>query len=245
MTEEKRRNNGKPILSLWALLARCSIYKVLAVLAVMALAEVLLFYRCLRIGGGYTLRSAVENSHLSVVFVVALWLVCFVLAWTQGQLDARSSAAMLRLQLSGSRLFIIKTAYNMVCIIMLFTAQIWLAIWLVGVYGREMGEIYAPPQRLFLAFYRIDFLHCLLPMAEIGKWVRNLLLLLAFGTEAAGAKKKNYIPLFALLPLTANWFVSSMGVNMIDLICCLTYMVVIAANIWQVQKAQRGEAGHF
>ncbi len=245
MTEEKRRNNGKPILSLWALLARCSIYKVLAVLVVMALAEVLLFYRCLRTGAGYTLKSAVENSHLSVVFVTALWLVCFVLAWTQGRLDAKSSAAMLRLRLSGSRIFMIKTAYNMVCIIMLFTAQIWLAIWLVGGYGREMGEIYASPQRLFLAFYRINFLHCLLPMAEIGKWVRNLLLLLAFGTEAARNKKKNYIALFALLSLTANWFVSSMRVNMIDLICCLTYIVVIAANIWQVRKAQRGEAGHF
>lgn len=241
MTEEKRRNSVKPILSLWALLARCSIYKVLSVLVVMALAEVLLFYRCLRTGGGYTLESTVEKSHLSVVFVVALWLVCFALAWTQGRLDIRSSAVMLRLRLSGSRIFMIKTAYNMACIVMLFMAQIWLGIWLVGVYGREMGEIYAPPQRLFLAFYRIDFLHCLLPMAEIGKWVRNLLLLLAFGTEAAGAKKKNYIPLFALLPLTANWFVSSMGGNTIDLICCFTYIVVITANIWQVRKAQRKE----
>lgn len=241
MTEEKRRNNGKPTLSLWALLARCSIYKVLAVLVVMVLAEVLLFYRCLGTGGGYTLESAVENSHLSVLFMAALWLVCFSLAWTKGRLDAKSSATMLRLRLSVSRIFMINTAYNMVCIIMLFMAQIWLGIWLVGVYGREMGEIYAPPQRLFLAFYRIDFLHCLLPMAEIGKWVRNLLLLLAFGMEAAGVKKKNYIPLFALLALTANWFVSSMGRNMIDLICYFTYIVVITANIWQVRKAQREE----
>ncbi|MDE6674043.1 MAG: hypothetical protein K2K19_04410 [Acetatifactor sp.] len=241
MTEEKRRNNGKPILSLWALLARCSIYKILTVLAAMALAEVLLFYRCRRTGGGYTLEGAVMSSHLSVVFMATLGLVCFVLAWTQGRLDARSSATMLRLQLSGSRIFMIKTVYNVVCIMMLFMAQIWLGIWLVRVYGREMEEIYALPQRLFLAFYRIDFLHCLLPMAEIGKWVRNLLLLLALGTEAAGAKKKNYIPLFALLALNVNSFVSSMGVNVIDLICCLTYIVVITANIWQVRKAQREE----
>lgn len=241
MTEEKRRNSGKPILSLWALLARYSIYKVLAVLVVMALAEILLFYRCLRTGGGYTLESAVEKSHLSVVFVVALWLVCFALAWTQGRLDIRSSAVMLRLRLSGSRIFMIKTAYNMACIVVLFMAQIWLGIWLVGIYGREMGEIYAPPQRLFLAFYRVDFLHCLLPMAEIGKWIHNLLLLLAFGTEAAKDKKKNYIPLFALLSLPANWFVSSMGVNVMYLICCLTYIVVITVNIRQVRKAQREE----
>ena len=136
MTEEKRRNNGKPTLSLWALLARCSIYKVLAVLAVMALAEVLLFYRCLRTGGEYTLEGAVMSSHLSVVFMAALWLVCFVLAWTQGRLDVKSNATILRLRLSGSRIFMIKTVYNVVCIVMLFMAQIWLGIWLVGLYGR-------------------------------------------------------------------------------------------------------------
>lgn len=246
MTTGKERKNGSPALSLWALLARCSLYKVLAVLAVMALAEALLFYSCLKNCGGYdTLVKVVEGSHLSAVFLTALGLMCFVLAWTEGRLDAKSGAAMQRLRLSQSRIFMIKTAYNMVCMAMLFMAQIWLGIWLVGIYGKELTEIYAPPQRLFLAFYRIDFLHCLLPMAEIGKWVRNLLLLLAFGTEAAGAKKKNYIPLFALLSLTANLFVSSMRVNMMDLICCLTYIVVIAANIWQVRKAQREEAGHF
>ena len=78
-------------------------------------------------------------------------------------------------------------------------------------------------------------------MADVGKWVRNLLLLLAFGTEAGGAKKKNYIPLFPLLALTANWFVSSVGGNMIDLIGSLIFAVVIAVNIWQVWRAQRKE----
>lgn len=246
MTTGKERKNGSPALSLWALLARCSLYKVLAVLAVMALAEALLFYSCLKNCGGYdTLVKVVEGSHLSAVFLTALGLMCFVLAWTEGRLDAKSGAAMQRLRLSQSRIFMIKTAYNMVCMAMLFMAQIWLGIWLVGIYGKELTEIYAPPQRLFLAFYRIDFLHCLLPMAEAGKWIRNLLLLLAFGTEAAGSprgEKKQYgIPLVSLYALTASWFVSSMGGNVTDLLCSLIYIVTIAANIWLVRRAQGKE----
>lgn len=243
MTTGKERKNGNPALSLWALLARCSLYKVLAVLAVMALAETLLFYSCLKNRGGYdTLVKAVEASHLSAVFLASLGLVCFVLAWTEGRLDAKSGAAMQRLRLSHSRIFMIKTAYNMVCMAMLFMAQIWLGIWLVGVYGNELAEIYASPQRLFLAFYRIDFLHCLLPMAEAGKWIRNLLLLLAFGTEAAGAEKRNYGQLLLLYALTASWFVSSMRGNATDLLCSLVYIVTIAADMWQVRRAQRKEA---
>lgn len=243
MTEGKRKNSRGPALSLWALLARCSIYKVLAVLAVMTLGEAALFYGCLKSGmGSYTLAGAVESSHISVVFLVALGLICFILAWTEGRLDTESSAAMLRLRLSASRIFMIKAAYNVACMVILFVVQIWLGIGLVEIYGRVMNEIYASPQRLFLAFYRIDFLHCLLPMAEVGKWVRNLLLLLAMGIEAAmgaGKAKKETYPLAALYVLSITWFVSSMGRNVIDLISDTVYAIVIASNIWQVRKRQR------
>lgn len=246
MIEEKMKKGINPTLSLWALLARCSIYKVLAVLVVMAMIEMALFYHCLKNGAEYyTLARAVKDSLLSVIFLAAFGLLCFTLAWTERRLDTESGTAMLRLRLSGSRIFIIKTAYNMACIVILFAVQIWLAIGLVGMYGREMEEIYSSPQRLFLAFYRIDFLHCLLPMAEAGKWVRNLLLLLAFGMEAAGglekAEKKYYMSLTPLYVMTASWFVSSIGGNVIDLICGIVYAVVIAVNIWQMRKVQREE----
>ena len=246
MAEEKMKKGMNPTLSLWALLARCSIFKVLAVLVIMAMAEVVLFYHCLKSGVDYyTLARAVKDSLLSVIFLVALGLVCFALAWTERRLDTESEAAMQRLRLSGSRIFMIKTAYNIACIVILFAVQIWLAIGLVEIYGREMEEIYASPQRLFLAFYRIDFLHCLLPMAEVGKWVRNLLLLLAFGMEAAGgsekAERKYYVPLIPLYVVTTSCFVSSMGGNVIDLICGIVYTVVIAVNIWQMWRVQREE----
>ncbi|MDE7225167.1 MAG: hypothetical protein K2O34_15480 [Acetatifactor sp.] len=239
MTEKKRKKDWGPALSLWALLARCSIYKVLAVLAVMVSTETVLFYKCLRSGGDYySLTAVMENSHLSAVFLAALGLV-YILAWTEGRLDTKSSAFMQRLRLSGSGIFIIKTAYNMACILMLFMTQIWLAVWLINIYGREMAQIYASPQRLFLAFYRIDFLHCLLPMADMGKWVRNLLLLLAFGMETARGAGRNYIPLIPLYSLTVSLFVSSMGGNMTDLICGIMYIMTIAFNILQVWKAER------
>ena len=243
MTEGKRKNSRGPALSLWALLARCSIYKVLAVLAVMTLTETALFYSCLKSSmGSYTLAGAVESSHISVVFLVALGLIYFILAWTERRLDTESSATMLRLRLSGGRIFMIKAAYNVTCMVILFAVQIWLAIWLVGIYGRVMNEVYASPQRLFLAFYRINFLHCLLPMAEVGKWVRNLLLLLALGIEAAvgdrKAKNETYL-LVALYVLSITWFVSSMGRSVIDPISDIVYAIVIATNIWQVRKRQR------
>ncbi|MDE6640726.1 MAG: hypothetical protein K2K63_09390 [Acetatifactor sp.] len=241
MKEEKKGKGMGPALALWALLARSSIYKILAVLVLMVPAEVILFCRNIKTEY-HTLTTTVESSHISVVFLTALGLVYFALVWTEGQLDSRSGGTMLRLRLSGSRIFWIKTAYNTACLVLLFAVQIWLCIWLVGVYGREAEEVYASPQRLFLAFYRIDFLHCLLPMAEAGKWVRNVLLLLSFGMEAARrAEKTEYIQPILLYVLTANWFVSLLGGNVIDWICIILYTVLIVVNVRQVREKEREE----
>lgn len=242
MRKEDRKKETGPVLALWALLAGSSIYKILAVLTVMGIAEGMLFCSHIRVKGDSfteyrTLTAAVEGSHISLIFVVALGLICFLLAWTEGRLDAKSSGTMLRLRLSGSRIFWIRAAYNAACLVLLFVVQIWLCIWFVGIYERMAG---AAPQRLFLAFYRLDFLHCLLPMADGGRWVRNILLLCAFAVGTAGRMEKTeYVPLILLYNLTAVWFVSPLGGRMTDWLAMLLYVMMAVVTVWRVYKAER------
>ena len=74
----------------------------------------------------------------------------------------------------------------------------------------------------------------LLPMAEAGKWMRNLFLLAAFSLEAGrGAGKRNYAVLNLLFVVTAVWFVSPIGINFLDVVCMLVYGAVIAVNLWR------------
>lgn len=245
----KQKKDMGPALSLLALLARSSIYKLIAVFAVMALTEIALYYGCLKLERGYTLKGTMESSHISAVFLAAMGLVFLILARTEGLMDEKSRGTMLRLRLSGREIFVIKTLYNVFCLVLLFILQIWLAIWMVRFYGEVMTDIYASPQRLFLAFYRIDFLHCLLPMAETGKWMRNLLFLLAFGMEAAGGwtgktEMKNYIPMLLLYFLTVNCFVGSVGMNLTDIICIGVYAVMIGTNVWKILKTDDNVSGH-
>lgn len=238
-TAGKRKGRGaQRVLSVWALLARGSIYKVAMTIIAMGMAETALFYGHLRSGSGYTLADTVDGSHISWGFLAGLGLVFFILARTEGSMEEKSRGTMLRLALSPGSIFLIKMIYNMLCLILLFTAQIWIAVWLVGLYGREIPEIYAPPQRLFLAFYRIEFLHCLLPMAETGKWVRNFLLLTTFSMEAAGGMgKKNYVPHILLYVLAVSWFVSPIGMRMEDVMCMGVCVIVAAADGWRMRKA--------
>lgn len=245
--KQKCPESAAPALALWALLARNSIFKILGVLGLTVCAETILFYSRMGARGDYngeylTLEAAVKSSHISLVFFAALGLLYLVLLWTEGRLESRSSGIIRRLRLFPREIFWIKTAYNGVCIILLFAVQIWLCIWLAGVHGRAVQETYPLSGRLFLAFYRIDFLHCLLPMAEAVKWVRNLLLVLAFAVEAAGrVEKTEYVPPILLYTLTTGWFISPLGGSVTDWIGMLLYGFVTAVNVWRVYKTERGK----
>ncbi len=219
--------------SLWALLARSSIYKLLAVAAAMALWEGTRFYVCLRSERGYMLGDVISRSNVSIVFSWVLGLWVLILARTERGWEEKSRNTLHRLTLSPRGIFWLKAVFNIGCLTVLFAVQIWLAIWMVETYGRERPEVYASPQRLFLAFYRIQFLHCLLPLAETGKWVRNLLLVLALGMETAMNRR---IPVFLILlyALTISWFVSPIGMGATDILYIVASAVVIGADVWRL-----------
>lgn len=233
---EKWRRNVRGTVSLWALLARSTIYKLLFVAAAMALGEAALFYACLRNGRGYMLGDVIGGSRISLVFFAALYLLLLILARTERGWEEKSAGTLHRLVLSPERIFWVKTAYNIGCLTILFAAQIWLAIWMVKVYGREKPEVYASPQRLFLIFYRSDFLHCILPLADTGKWVRNVFLVLALGMETAGNDRGIPVPLVLLYALTVGWFVSPIGMGVTDILCILLSAAMMGLGRWRLWK---------
>lgn len=234
MTEGKGTIKPHRALSIWALLARCSIFKIFAVFTVMVLMEAACVYGYLEAGQGRTPAEVISGSRISLIFFGALGLVLFILARSQGVLREKSGSAMGRLGLSNRRIFCLQAVYNMLCLWMLFMVQIWAAIGLVRLCGERIGGSVPASFGLFLTFYQSDFLHCLLPMAETGKWVRNLFLLAALSLGAAGGMgKRGYAVLNLLFVVTAVWFVSPIGINFLDLVCMLVYGGAIAMNLWR------------
>lgn len=139
---------------------------------------------------------------------------------------------MMRLRITQKRIFIIRTMYNVLCLMLLFAVQVILAFWMIRCYGQAAGQDSEASLHLFLAFYRSEFLHCLLPLAETGKWVRNCLLVLAFGMEAAGeAGRREAAVRIGLFILTFIWFASPVGMGYRDMLCCMVYAVTVAADV--------------
>ncbi|MDE7297767.1 MAG: hypothetical protein K2N94_02915 [Lachnospiraceae bacterium] len=234
---KKVRNMG-PVLSLFALLAKSSISRILAVAAVMALAEGALFRGQIRSEAIISFEGAINSSHISAIFLAALGVIFLILARTEGLMGDRSRSTLMRLRLSGTSIFLIKAVWNLLCLALLFIVQIWLVIGMAEVHARISDPGYDLPWMLFLAFYRVRFLHCLLPLAETGKWVCNILLLLAFSVAAAGGiGKKNFVTLALLFILATCWFTNLFGRGLADAACCVLYAAGIGVGVWTMRKS--------
>lgn len=207
-------------LSVWALLAGGSFYKILLVLALMLPTECILFYRALY-GGGMEggFAEVLRRSCAYPIFLAALGVIFLILVRLEGMLDSRSRYILMRLRVTRTRIFVVETVYNVLCLAVLFALQIGAAFWMVWLYADAVGAEYTGGQLLFLTFYRNNFLHCLLPMADTWKWLRNVLLLLALGMSAAcgveAARRKYVIPI-SLYVVTVCTFASRMGIDGIE-----------------------------
>lgn len=234
------------VASVFALLAGSSFIKILGILAVMVGAEALMFRRALSkvytdvAGIVLAPEELMDDAFVSVIFLGALGLVVLILVWTEVRMSEKAGYTMMRLHLSRRQLFAIKTIYNMACLMLLFVVQIWLAMGMLGWYGRFVDLETPTPQLLFLTFYRNRFLHCLLPMQEIGKWIRNALMITALSMGTAGViafpgeKGRNRYPAtLNLAILMIMWFVSDAGKNLLDMVCDIVFLGGI---VWELLK---------
>lgn len=189
--------------SVLMLIARSTAYKILAVLALMAVLQMGFFYyrmadnRILSDGEAAdgmnmkwgmvtSLEKIVELSFTEQIFFAAFFLVCMILAWAGSEKgQSRSEYTLQRLKISRERIFFVWAVYDICCIMVLFVVQLFLVLCMGRLYLEWTDKMYTSSQTIFLAFWRNNFLHSLLPLAEISRWIRNGLMLIAAGLETA------------------------------------------------------------
>lgn len=243
---KNRTKKWRQIISVFGLLARSSFYKICGILAVMVIGEFVLFrHELLRCYNAVTdFVSAPEwligKACVPEIFLAALALSVVVLIWTEVRMSEKAGYTMLRLGLTKKELFVIKTIYNVACLVLLFVVQIWLAIGFLTWYEAYAHLDMPLPQLYFLAFYRNKFLHCLFPMQEIGKWIRNLLMITALAMTAAGVivfpgekGQRRGMSGLSIVILAVVWFLSDAGKNLLDMCCDILFLGVIA---WELLK---------
>lgn len=223
----------KKYLSVFGLYARSSIYRVLGVLLVMGVAEAGLFIAKLQAAlADYNnphdvsgigrkpemlhFEEVIEGCHIPLCFMVAFILITICLCLPGTEFQSKTGYTLRRLSISERRVLFIQWMYNVTVYIIIFAVQLIICFGLSFVYMREVPAELISNQTVFLAFYRSEFMHALLPLSEAGMWFRNAFLVIGLGFAAAefsyNQRRKGYgIAIIALSIFAIVSFRTEMG----------------------------------
>ena len=178
----------KKHLSVIMLMARSSIYKVAALLITMAAVETGLFWYTLQqteAGGSLHLEWAVTESGIGLIFGAAFLLLTYMICRTGSKNGSQPGYTLQRLSISEKTVWIWQSVYNLTCYLLLWAAQILISMVLSRIYLSQTPVTLIGEQTVFLAYYRNDFLHCIMPLDDIWIWIRNGILAAAMAMAAA------------------------------------------------------------
>ena len=201
--------------SVFMLMARSTIYRVMGLLILMAVAEGGLFWLRLQQGaidGNFSLEAIISESRLSWACAAFFLFVNVILSWGSYTISDAYTAA--RLSVSGKAVYLWQCIYNSLCYLLFWMVQILIGIGLCLVYEAMAPAEFVSNQTVFLAFYRSNFLHSFLPFEDTWVWVRNILLVVALGicsSRVPGKNRKIGIGSCFLIAATGVFFVQGIG----------------------------------
>ena len=243
----------KRYFSVFALAARASLTKVLAVtlLAALLCAALLWFAPChLYDENGFAGAAApyeqissdrlVAGSWCQIPALLGLGLVVFLLARTGTGKGVHAGYTVFRLGINPWAVTALWGLYNVITLLF-YRAVIALAVY--GVVGYRLQEV--GPQALLLVSYGNSFLHNLLPLRDIGAWILLGTTTLLTGGECAlfsarywRGKTNLFFPVFFSAAITA-------GCTMLPMASGMTYLMIFVSlvilGIALYQNCKEGE----
>ncbi len=166
--------------SVWMLYARSTIYPLMALLGIMAAADVLLFG--LAAGPSMSLTMIFRDSHIpqAALVVYLLWSAVLLVPSS-----AKAGCTLNRLRIGPRAVFACHAGYNTLCYVILWGFQAMILLAVFGWHGTQADPNVYGPQSILLAFYGEQFLHSLLPMRDWTGILRMLVLSGGLGVISA------------------------------------------------------------
>lgn len=233
-------------LSVFMLYARSSLFRVLLIFILMAVLELVLFYFAVErvmVSESIGLERMINKSCVGLVMGAAFIAMSAQLSIMGCEYVSKQSYTLRRLSVSEGSVFAWQALFNTLMYLLLWGVQLGLVL-IMCAYGVEKMGALASNQATFLAFYRSQFLHSLLPLGEWTRYLRNIILIIALGLASAlfsynQRRKKLGLAMIFMLPLTALPFAGKTGNLETDVVQILASLCVI---IWSIYKVCAKEA---
>lgn len=237
---------------------RSSIYKVLLILLLMAVAEVGVFLSVFHgeLTNYYELLEQVaqgnataaylarpeklfDNRLIIIIFECVSIAVSIVLVLPGCEFKAKTTYTIKRLQVSERACFFWQVLCSAMMYLLVYAVQLAVIVGLSQYYVNHVPEELVGNQSIFLMFYRSEFLHSLLPLADVQIWIRNLLFLLGFSFAVAGysyqqRRKKHPMALYWMITGLAFFFRQEIAGFSNVMFLSLASLIVITKQLFSV-----------
>lgn len=166
----------KKHLSVFMLLVRTSIWKVLLILGAMAASQVLLFF-ALGAGEEAYLLDALERVPFFVVVFVGLLLLTGALCFPLSDRGGRMNNLILRLGLSEKRIFWLQVLFNALVYSLFIMTQALTMLLLCRIYDWVTPGT-MDPMAIFVTSYQYPLFHFFFPLNNVLGWLTNFILVI-------------------------------------------------------------------
>lgn len=249
----------KQSFSFLLLTARGVTGRVLFLLAAMAAVETALAYRALGLlsrgqfadlgdwadavpfaAGRYEIMSAVQASKMAMIFLLACLLLCLILGinFAPGRQSGQVRYTLHRLSLSPRALIGWSAVCNVLCLTLLWGVQVILSLAFCQAALPHLDPALVNEQTLFTLFCHDTFLHNLLPVTDVPRLVRNVLLVLASSLSLSCLSylmqyRQTSVSLAGFLPLFLAFSAEPMGHSVFLNFLLAAILVACLILIWK------------
>lgn len=236
----------KQYFSLFLLFLRHSAWKVLLLAAAMAAVQMGLFWGLTPDPAAHSLEACLAacRTPLAIAVLLGFALLSALLLTDGAKGKHRLSYTLDRLAISPKAVLGCQAIYNILAYLLFWAVQVLTILGLFWLYQQQGG--YIGPQTLYLVTWQDELVHSFLPMEELIRWLRNLVLIVGLAVtvacSAAQLRQKNKpIAFGALVGGTTAAFIQPMGQAPIDMTAILLTLTITGMALYNVLQIGKEE----
>ena len=229
----------KRYLSVFALIAQNSIYRIFGLLALMTAADAALAWYHI-VHKGYGIENLFFSGGFGIVLAVTFVLMAVVLIRYGDIYSGSQGYTMLRLGISERAVFGLQSLYCGLCWFILWGVQLAAAFAVCKIYltSPTVSADVLKSQQMFLLFYTKPLLHSLLPMEYGLAWAANFSIVAVLGVSTAycitsGRDKERRAQLFCTCVFVMICFCRELGSFMMNIAIIAASLLCIAIDLYR------------
>ena len=231
------------IFSVFALAARSTIYKIIGVLLFMATIEITLFISILKklpTDYPFLLEEVVVQSKIPFICAIAFLAICAILSlWGVNRSGSKITYTINRLSINEKTTATLWAIYNIFCFFIFWAIQLIIILFLCKMYLRSIDSLNYSTHTVFISFYQNKFMHSLLPLDEISRYIRNIILIFGLGFSCSyfslkHRRNEKSFSFIVLAIISTLFFAQEVGSFSSDLFIIIISLIYIASSIYYI-----------